>query len=297
MGAGFAVERTRYLSDALKPARLTRVVDIGANPLGDTPYKGLLDHGFCDVWGFEPNKTAYDALVAAKGPHEHYLPHAIGDGGTAEFKICRHSGFSSLLTPNRHTLDGLGRWHDATAITQRVMVETSRLDDIADLPEFDLLKIDIQGGELDVFKSGTQKLRRAIAIISEVAMIPLYVGQPLIDAQMSFLRSIGFEFHRFSEIHPQAFLSKFGHRIRMRPYQSQWVDADAVFVRSVLALRDLDTEQLKHLAILSDGVFASQDLTLAILAVLVERGCLDAAVVHGFADQLPHAIAMEQAKA
>ena len=44
-----------FLSDLLGPARLTSVVDIGANPVdGDPPYKPMLEKRLCRVTGFEP---------------------------------------------------------------------------------------------------------------------------------------------------------------------------------------------------------------------------------------------------
>ena len=45
--------------DLLKPARLTAVVDIGANPIdGEPPYKPMLQNRLCRLTGFEPQDDA-----------------------------------------------------------------------------------------------------------------------------------------------------------------------------------------------------------------------------------------------
>lgn len=78
--AQFSRTRVETLIDVLQPSRLTRVVDIGANPINDNPYKNLLDMGGCEVWGFEPQEPAFNELMRTKRENEHYLPYAIGDG-------------------------------------------------------------------------------------------------------------------------------------------------------------------------------------------------------------------------
>ena len=51
------------LSAILRPARLTRVVDVGANPIdGDPPYKAMLEAGLCMFTGFEPQLHALARL-------------------------------------------------------------------------------------------------------------------------------------------------------------------------------------------------------------------------------------------
>lgn len=57
------------LSAILRPARLTQVVDVGANPIdGDPPYKAMLEAGLCAVTGFEPQPHALARLNEKKRP-------------------------------------------------------------------------------------------------------------------------------------------------------------------------------------------------------------------------------------
>ena len=94
------------LLELLKPERLTAIVDIGANPIdGDPPYKKMLEAGLCHVTGFEPQRQALDELLRNKGSHEHYLPYAVGDGKPHTLNICKASGMTSLLEPDKNILE------------------------------------------------------------------------------------------------------------------------------------------------------------------------------------------------
>lgn len=42
----------------LAPERPTTIVDVGANPINEAPYSGLLQAGGCHVIGFEPQAEA-----------------------------------------------------------------------------------------------------------------------------------------------------------------------------------------------------------------------------------------------
>src|SRR5471030_1884801 len=90
-----------WLTEILAPARLTAVVDVGANPIdGDPPYKAMLAAGLCRVIGFEPQPAALARLGQAKGPHEIYLPYALADGTERILHICALEGMTSLLVPD-----------------------------------------------------------------------------------------------------------------------------------------------------------------------------------------------------
>ena len=174
MSLQFDQPRVTALIGLLDPERLTRIVDIGANPINASPYDGLLSMGGCEVVGFEPQEDALEKLLATKGVNETYLPYAVGSGEIGRLNITKQSGFTSLLKPNPKTVSFLGHFARGTKVIEQLDIPTVRLDDIEELPEFDLLKIDIQGGERDVFRSGVNKLRSALAVITEVSAIPLY---------------------------------------------------------------------------------------------------------------------------
>lgn len=293
MAAPFDQKRAAHLQEVLKPKRLTRICDVGANPIGPTPYADLLEAGFCEVWGFEPQEEAFAKLVEAQTPNTHFLPYAIGPAGKATLRVCHNDGFTSLLEPSDDTRNAFGRLHRGTRVIERVEMTLHPLDGMKELPQFDLLKIDIQGGEVDVYTSGKKRVGKALAVISEVAAIPIYHDQPLMHVQMSELEKLGFQFHKFLFFKPIHRLNKFSVRLPRRAYHVQALDGDAVFIRSLLNLQALTVEELKHLVILTDAVILSQDLGVAAMAELVNRDMLTEDEVHSYIDMLPNVTARE----
>lgn len=286
MALKFKQGRTQFLIDALQPKRLTRVVDVGANPINDNPYKPLLDMGACEVYGFEPHPEAFAQLQEIKGEREHYFPFAVGDGKPGTLKITSGSGFSSLLEPNENFWKYTGRFHRGMKILERVPVETKRLDDVEGLPEFDLLKIDIQGGETAVFDNGNKVLSKALAVISEVAAIPLYEDQPLLDGQMASLRKVGFHLHKFLFFKSLRCTNPFSRQFTAGTHKNQLADGDAVFVRGIMDLESLTDENLKHLSILGDSVILSADLVTVALRELIARGVIGEDVAKTYVDKV-----------
>lgn len=284
------LNRVRQLHDMLQPSRLTRIVDIGANPANVPDYRALLQAGLCDVWGFEPQPKQFQMLVENPGPHEHYLPYAIGDGEAHTLNICVSDGFTSLLTPSQESIKLLGRWKRAMRVRETIELETHRLDDLVDLPEFDFLKIDIQGGETMVFEHGKTKISKALAVMTEVAFVPLYVGQPLLDDQMSLLRKFGFDLHKFMFLKSKSINTPTDTVGGKNITGSQLVDGDAVFVKDLLDLDDHEDEALKHLAILAAAVFGSFDLEFRVLAILRDRGAISASGLAGYAKTVQPAV-------
>ncbi len=168
-----------------------------------------------------------------------------------------------------------------------VEVQTRRLDDIDEIPEFDLLKIDIQGAETDVFENGVNKLKSAVAVISEVAAIPIYEDQPLLDAQMRALSKQGFSLHKFLFFKSLSAAGKTSPRLRQRRFKNQLVDGDAVFLKNVLAIENQPTESLKHLALLADSVFRSIDIAVHALSHLVDRQVIHPTAIDDYLDFFP----------
>lgn len=281
----FDENRSAFLLEVLKPGRLTQVVDIGANPLDPAPYSDLLAIGGCDVWGFEPQEAPFRKLQATSGPREHYLQYAVGSGTIGNLHLTKSSGFASTLEPNRQAFAFLGRWGDAARVVETVEFETRQLDAIEGLPDFDLLKIDIQGGECAVFENGKRKLAKALAVITEVSAIPLYLEQPLLDAQMISLSKQNYMLHKFLFFKSMKIRNKWTAALT-QPNSNQLLDGDGVFIRHLLDITQLSDEQLKHLAILSDSVFLSYDIAITAIGRLVERSVVDASRVTQYAEMI-----------
>lgn len=259
------------LIDLLHPSRLSAVLDIGANPIdGDPPYKPMLQSGLCTVTGFEPQADALAELQRRKGPLETYLPDAVGDGGTHRLHVTQASGMTSLLKPDSQRLQLFNGFSDWGAVREEIAIATRRLDDIEAVGRFDLLKIDIQGGELMVFQNARRKLAAAIAVQTEVSFVPLYERQPVFGDIDCELRGQGFIPHCFSAIKRWAIAPViFGGDFRRG--QHQLLEADIVYVRDFAYPERMSDEQLQHLALIAHHVYGSTDLAYRCVMLLGQR--------------------------
>jgi len=259
------------LSSIIKILRfksLINIVDIGANPIdGDPPYKSLLEKGLAHITGFEPNPVALEQLNLKKGSNETYLPNAVFDGDEHELKICNAQGMSSLLEPNKELLSYFHGFPDWGEVTDRVPVSTVRLDDIISIKDLDYLKIDIQGGELEVFRNGIEKLRDCLVIQTEVEFLPMYKDQPLFSEVELFLRGQGFIFHRFAPLISRTVQPLIVEGdIYKGLSQNFW--ADAVFIKDFTKFDNLNSLELKKIALILHEVYGSVDIALrAIMAI------------------------------
>ena len=250
------------LHELLKPQRLTEIADIGANPIdGDPPYKPLLEAGLCRVTGFEPQREALAELQRRKGTNERYLPYAVGDGGIHTLKVCRASGMTSLFEPDPATLALFEVLAPLGEVVQRLEMPTCRLDDVAEIERLDFLKIDIQGGELAVFRSGKSKLSQAVAIQVEVSFITLYQNQPSMGEIDIELRAQGFVPHCFAAV-KQWPIAPCVINGDPRRALNQLLEADIVYVRDFAHPENFSDEQLKHLALIAHHCYKSFDLAL-----------------------------------
>jgi FkbM family methyltransferase len=262
------------LARLLELARLTHVVDIGANPVdGAPPYKALLDAQLCRLTGFEPQDAALAELNRKKGANETYLPYAVGDGGEHTLNLCAYSGWTSLFTPSAAALEVFSFFKANACVVERARLATRRLDDIAEIDTVDFLKIDIQGGELAVFVHGREKLKHAVVIQTEVQFVDLYDGQPSFGQVDQELRAQGFIPHAFAALKkwPIAPL-EFGGDPR-QPL-NQLLEADIVYVRDFVHADRMSSDQLKHLALIAHACYGSFDLAGRCVALLEQRGAL-----------------------
>lgn len=273
---------TATLGEFLAPQRMVEIVDIGANPIdGDPPYMPMLAAGLCNVTGFEPQEQAFLELQRKKGPNERYLPHAVGDGGTHVLNVCVASGMASLFEPDPVTLSLFEYLKPLGEVTHRVPLETHKLDDISEIRHLDFLKIDIQGGELSVFKSGATKLSRAVAVQTEISFVTLYKNQPSLGDVDLELRRQGFIPHCFAAVKRwPIFPSVIGGDPR-KPL-NQLLEADMVYVRDFSRPELMSDEQLKHLALIVHYCYRSYDLALRCVMLLEQRQALEPGAQHRY---------------
>jgi len=76
--------------------------------------------------------------------------------------------------------------------TKVIKKQGVRLDDLFQDESFDLIKMDVQGAELDIIKGGLNTIQKAQGLILEVALKEYNQASPMHDEIVSYLETIGF---------------------------------------------------------------------------------------------------------
>lgn len=230
-----------------------KILDIGAMDVGDTPYQKLLDALPCEVLGFEPVEEECRSLNASARPGFRFLPYVIGDGTDQTFYECAYAYNSSLLEPNAAFLEKFTDLDGLFGVVEKRPVKTRRLDDIAEAAGADLLKMDVQGGELMVLQGAERLLRDVLVVHTEACFGPMYHKQPLFADLDQMLRASGFAFHTF--VYFGGFpLKPLPVADDRRSLQNQPLWCDVLYVRDYAKLERLAPAQLlKYAAILHEN--------------------------------------------
>jgi FkbM family methyltransferase len=188
-----AIRLVKFLNDREVPLLL----DVGAN---DGVYAmGLFSEGYSGkVVSIEPLPEARAILLnRAAGQEKRWLigPQvALGSRNeTRRFHVAKNSVSSSLLAMEDAHVDAAPN----SAIVGSIDVSTRRLDDLwVDLAvdaDRAFLKLDVQGGEMDVLNGAPRALSDfVIGIQIEMSIISLYSGQELWRQVDSYLTEAGF---------------------------------------------------------------------------------------------------------
>jgi FkbM family methyltransferase len=145
---------------------------------------------------FEANADHADEL--ARSGHRHIITALGRDDGVRMFHLPRSGDVTGASLYVEKTA------HYAAANLQVREVAIARLDTVVkrdNLPAPDLVKIDVQGAELDVLAGAAETLRRASALIVEVSLVDYNTGAPLIADVMAAIDREGFKCVDLCEVH------------------------------------------------------------------------------------------------
>ena len=239
------------------------IVEIGARPIEaqHEPFYAILDaFPGSRVTAFELDESLCAEMNRTARAGVRFHPAALGR--RSEIRTLYHTAepmCTSLYPPN----EAFQRLYTNLEVGQLKSTEsiaTISLDEFAagaDIEPVDFIKIDVQGAELDVFQGAPRILGQALAIVSEVEFVPLYLDQPLFGEVCAFLDAHSFMFGRFLNMGGRSLKPLM---IDNDPnFRSQYMWADALFMRKVTTLSELPPESWLRLGVLMT-VYGSYDL-------------------------------------
>lgn len=148
------------------------------------------------IYSFEPYPESYNGLakLAEKYPDVYVYNLALSNtNGTMNFFVNKSKATNSLLKPllTHSFID------EYISIEENIRVTTKKIDTFLEnykINEIDILKIDVQGGELLVLEGAQETLRnkKVKLIYSEIWLIEGYKGQPLYHDIAAYLATFGY---------------------------------------------------------------------------------------------------------
>ena len=235
------------------------VVDIGALPDKDVVYGPLMRRGLARIIGFQPDDDARNTLAGAvRGAHS-YRKDVIGTGAPSSFHRCEDPAWSSLCAPDSKLIANFQNLKSQMRVVETTEAETIGLDEIEEAASVDFLKITGKGIGAGVLGAAETALARTLAVHINVAFVPLYRQQPTFAEIDGILAGSGFRFHKFAGLGGRTFKPLVAGDNPNAPL-SQFLWADAVYVRDFMEFDALPEDSLLKLTIILHEFYSAYDL-------------------------------------
>ena len=163
-----------------------RVLDIGAH-VGDFSSEVLRRAPECEIIMVEANKNCEPYLQKLNRPYE--ILALSNKTGTAELFVEKANAIGTGTSLYRENTD----WY-ADGKFEKVEVELDTLDNRSYFSGevIDLVKLDVQGSELDILEGGRKTITRSNYVLMEVSLLPYNEKAPLIDSLVPVMKQYGF---------------------------------------------------------------------------------------------------------
>jgi len=170
------------------------IIDVGA-ALGVTAQKFSKAFPTSDVYAFEPMPSTFQSLDKNVSANKKIIPVNKGLGkeeGEFTIHLSKRITSSSFLEMKKNISNEFFSDNIKEVGAETVKVSTLDKEIPAD-KSISILKMDVQGYELEVLKGGTETLKRTALILVEMQNHDLYSNAPMYYDIDLFLREHGFE--------------------------------------------------------------------------------------------------------
>ncbi len=193
------------------PSAAPLILDVGAH-VGQSNQLFRRMFPAATIWSFEPDPDSFARLTASV---DAALPGgcvqvAFADRvGTAAFHRNPIGHTNSLYARNPDSQDSIDQvraraeGRDATPVSERIEVPVGRVDDwcaAQGIGAIDLLKIDVQGAEVDVLRGASTILLDTMTVAVEISFFDLYERSNSFHDVESLLHPAGLRLYALAEV-------------------------------------------------------------------------------------------------
>lgn len=189
LGVAAAIEHV----GAIRSIQVASIIDVGAN-IGQFSLMSRAIHPKALIHAFEPLSEMADVFERLFADDARVVLHRCAAGASASvsaLNVSKRPDSSSLLPIS----DRQSSLFPGTEMAGVESVRVERIDNMIDLEELErpiLVKLDVQGFELEALKGMPRLLNIAEWVYVEVSFTRLYTGQPLADEIIDWLSRVGF---------------------------------------------------------------------------------------------------------
>ena len=179
------------------------IFDVGAHR-GETVARYRQIYKDVKIYSFEPFEGAFEELMNRNREDRKFIPlkMALSDKkGETDFFVNDESATNSLFPPVDISLRADHDNDKYYVGTRKISVQTDTIDSFCknnSIDYVDILKMDIQGGELKALEGARKMLDSAKfgLIYLEVEFVRLYEGQPLFHNICEYLNGFGYQLYK-----------------------------------------------------------------------------------------------------
>jgi FkbM family methyltransferase len=190
----------------LEASNVQIILDVGAH-IGQTCERYHTLFPDAHIYSFEPFLPTFEQLKAnvSKFGNATPMPYAIGKReGVREFYSNGASYTNSLFPAGEKAALWVEPFEQIKNVG-KTQVSTTTLDIFChqyNIKQIDILKLDIQGGELEAFQGAVGLLERQVIqlIYTETMFVPVYAGQPLFHDLSAFLSKYGYGLYNLYDL-------------------------------------------------------------------------------------------------
>lgn len=178
-----------HLNDGIK------LIDVGA--AGEILPRWKMVESHLNYLGFEPDERSRLALLNKENKclsYEIFDKIASNKESIIDLYLCKNPTNSSTYPPNKDFNDLFSN-KNRFEIERTIGLPATTLDNLIDNSDF--IKLDIQGGELNALKGGSNLLESTLGLEIEIEFQEIYSNQPLFNEVNSFMKEKNFEFIDF----------------------------------------------------------------------------------------------------